>query len=126
VIDVRRNTSSNFYVGMIAADVPDNIADGHVRLGHDLTTTGQVRVAGGSSLDVAGHTIQTNSFAALSGARLAYQYGLDAGVIDVIGDLTLDAFTLDLVRTGQINDGADVVLFTYGGSLIGTPTLTLG
>ncbi len=110
---------------------------GHVVLGQDLTTTGQFIVREGSTLDVALMTLTASRVIIEDGAIIALtdDGAVDSGLIAAsgtnadggIGELLLNGLTLNVVNGANwTSDEHDLVLFTYAGSLIGTPVLTLG
>lgn len=123
IVHIPRNTLTNdFFIG----NNTEPADTGNIVLTHDLTTTGLVAISANSHLNVADKTVSAGTFAAANGSIFTYGFGdLDDGLIAVTGNLTLSAFTLNLYGLGG-NGGGDLVLFTYGGSLIGTPTMTLG
>lgn len=122
-VSIPRNTLTNdFFVGN-----PATPADtGNIVLSHDLTTTALIAVSTDSKLDVADKIAAAGTFTAAAGSKFGLTFGDTNGAIHVTGDLTLSTFSLDLTLLGGNGwvNGTDLVLFTYGGSLIGTPTLT--
>ena len=116
-------TDTGFRVGRIAG------TDAHVVLGDDLSTEAELIVTGGSTLDIGTHTTTAGNVQVVPGGELTFAVGSDSGQIvasstgNGSGDLELDQFTLNLVSSGGWTAGDDLTLFTYDGTLTGTPAL---
>lgn len=99
---------------------------GNVRLGADLSTQANFTVRENSLFDVAHFTVTAGTVTVEDGVTLTYTAGTDTGLIVSTGNLSLDSFTLNIVRDGKWDYLHDLVLFTYEGMLTGTPVLNLG
>jgi hypothetical protein len=100
-------------------------APGNVKLANDLTTQANFTVKSNSIFNVANYNITAGPVVIESGANLTYTGGFDIGVINAT-NLTLSNFVLNINRDASWPNGFNMVLFTYSGSLIGTPSITLG
>jgi hypothetical protein len=124
-VSIARNITDNsvdFRVGNSSAD------KGNIKLGQPMTVAGDFSVTNGSALDLGDPMLTVGSFTQLAdplSVANSIEIGIDLtgvpGSVTVNGDLTLNDFTLHIY--GDTSLTQDLVLFTYTGSLIGTPNL---
>jgi hypothetical protein len=130
IVSIARTGLSNaFRVGDNGGDFGGtaSASNGNIKLANDLATTGTFLVRGGSRVNTDTYTITSGNFTADNASIFGYSVGgADAGLIQVNGNLTLNNFVLDMVSTGGWVNGTDLNLFTYTGTLTGTPNVTLG
>ncbi|MEO6848458.1 MAG: hypothetical protein ABI254_14485, partial [Chthoniobacterales bacterium] len=111
----RTGLTTNFSVGDAAT------AAGDIQLLKNLTTTGTLSVLGTSTLDVVNHTMLAAATTFSSGATLDLTFGSTNGLVSA-SNLTLNSFNLVLANSG-LWAGTNLTLFTYTGTLTGTPSL---
>jgi hypothetical protein len=102
---------------------------GRVKLLNDLKTTGWFTLRGTSRLNLDDKTLDAGKFIGTAGMTLDLTFSdADSGIVNVTtaDGLTLPDFTLNLTQGGSWTDGNDLVLFTYTGTQIAAPVLTLG
>lgn len=109
--------------------VGSSSASGYVVLDHALSTQDELGITAASHLDVGVHTATGGTVTVADGAEITVTAAAASGCIVASntgigsGDLTLNEFTLHLVDGGGWDDGEDLVLFRFDGTLTGTPTL---
>lgn len=110
----RQNLRNHFRVG-------DAGGAGNIALANNLSTVRSVLVQGDSRLNLETFTLNAGSLDILDGATLALEIG---GLINVTGDLSLNAFHLELLGDwSSWQNGEDLQLVSFGGVLTGTPDL---
>ncbi len=121
-IDRHLNSTVDIRVGNSSAD------KGNIKLAQNLDMAGDFYVTNGSAIDLGDPMLTVGSFTQLAdplAAATSIDIGIDLtgvpGTVQVNGDLTLNDFTLHIY--GHTDLTQDLVIFTYTGSLIGTPNL---